>query len=156
MEKAKNFENPGNWTSRAKSSIDELPPAIADIDQRKIFGPVEFAKQTPRELYASHHPGPHDERFSCLKIPDNWSKNRRLPNIDITKFTSRDRYKMWKDLDFAPDYNPNPDFVKKPIAKPGPKFESQTPRLPLHIGSHSISDLYYEPQLSVREKQYIL
>jgi len=63
-----------------------------------------------------------------------------LPSIDFKKSIGREKFKLFKDMEFAPDYSPNWEFGKKRIIKPGPKFETYSPRKPLNKPSVTLTD----------------
>ena len=76
--------------------------------------------------------------------------NRKLRTVDMKKSRGRDTQLLYKNLEFAPDYDPNFEYGKKRLGSSGPKFELNSPRKDMIHISYSSSDNFFDPTKSER------
>lgn len=62
----------------------------------------------------------------------------------MRKTLPRDFKFLYKDLEYSPDYDPNFEFGKKQIGSPGPRFETHSPRKPMHFTSTCTNENFFD------------
>jgi len=130
---------------------EEASRPIPNKSPKKIAGPTLFELQKPREALNKYGNNPHEERFTILDTPKNWSKVPRTINVDMKKKLGRDN-KFFKNLEFAPDYEPNSEVGKRQLGSCGPKFDLVSPRKPMIHVSPCTSENFYNANKSEKLK----
>lgn len=79
----------------------------------KIVGPIKMDRQLNRKGFLGFGSiDPHPERFNYLKLPRNCSRKKKTITFDIAKKPKKTKT-MYKNLEYAPNYNPDHEYVRK-------------------------------------------
>ena len=91
---------------------------------------MEFKKQPDRPPISNRNDDPHPSRFDLEQNqiePPISGKVRKPTQFEMSKKLKRDP--LWNENDFAPDYEPNPHFIKPRIAKGLPHMKKVPARI---------------------------
>eukprot|EP01016_Furgasonia_blochmanni_P046119 TRINITY_DN6596_c0_g1_i3.p1 TRINITY_DN6596_c0_g1~~TRINITY_DN6596_c0_g1_i3.p1 ORF type:complete len:368 (+),score=65.20 TRINITY_DN6596_c0_g1_i3:95-1105(+) len=133
---------PGSAPRNEEATDDELVP---EKQPRKLKLPIEFHKQKSREDILKGLKGnPHEKRFEYVDWPKTFSKNKEVKAISFENLHGREDNKMYKRVDFAPDYKPNFEYGKKRILAFGMKFEKMSGRKPTHKESYTKNETRFD------------
>ena len=91
---------------------------------------MEFKKQPDRPPISNRNDDPHPSRFDLEQNqiePPISGKVRKPTQFEMSKKLKRDP--LWNENDLAPDYEPNPHFIKPRIAKGLPHMKKVPARI---------------------------
>jgi hypothetical protein len=127
-------------TKTADGTLYDIP--IPEKPYKRPFGGIDFDKTIPRGKFYTGVPDPHEDRFTYVEFPPQFSKTRRVPTVDLTKSQGRGKNKLIKEV-YAPDYNPNYEYGKRRLPTVA-SFDKLSPRKPMSFKSITITDKFYD------------
>jgi len=124
-------------------SVEEASRTLPNKLKKKIVGPTPLHQQKSREDLQSGN-DPHELRFTYFEFPKNCGRSKRPLTVDMSKTRGRDYKFLYKNTEYAPDYQPNPEVGRRQLGSPGPKFEKVSARKPVHYVSPSINEDFFD------------